>query len=421
MDQPYRQQAIAPPRAQFPRAAASALSVAFALAACGGSGGSGGGGGGGASSGAASAPAPATATGATPAIPAAYDAGVARLAALAVFPVGAAVGGGSEDRSLPRTPEQQTVVKRHFSQITPGNIMKMSYLHPQAGTYTYAQADELVSYAAANGIAVHAHTLIWHSDYQVPGFMKSFSGDKAAWLAMLDDHVSTVAGHYAGKVASWDVVNEALADGSLGYRNSLFYQHTGPDFIEHAFRAARAADPKALLYYNDYNTEWDTTKQQSLTDMLDGFKARAVPIDGVGFQMHITLDFPSVATISAALKKVVDRGMKVKISELDIPINNPNSAAYKAGDIKTVYTLDLGLQQKKRYCGVVKAYMDTVPPAQRGGVVIWGVDDPSSWLIAQAFNNKHADWPLLFDAQYRDKPALRGVADALTGQACTAS
>ena len=407
-------------KAAWPLVLASAL--ACALAACGG----GGGGGGGSATTTppvTTTPTPPATGGGTTTPPASttYDAGVTRLAALAAFPMGVAVGGGNEDRSLPKTPEQQTIVKKHFSQITPGNIMKMSYLHPAADTYDYTQADELVNYAAANGIAVHAHTLIWHSDYQVPTFMKNFSGDKAAWLAMLDDHVTHIASHYAGKVASWDVVNEAMADGGGGYRNSLFYQHTGADFIEHAFRAARAADPKALLYYNDYNIEWDMTKLQAVTDMVDGFKTRGVPIDGVGFQMHINMDFPSVGTISAAMKKVVDRGLKVKISELDIPINNPNSAAYKSGDIKTTYTLDLGLQQKKRYCEVVKAYMDTVPASQRGGIVVWGVDDPSSWLIQAAFNNKHADWPLLFDGQYHDKPALRGVADALTGQACTAN
>jgi endo-1,4-beta-xylanase len=358
----------------------------------------------------------------TPTTPAAtgYDAGVASLRALATFPIGVAVDGGSEARSLPRTTQEQAIVKKHFSQITPGNIMKMSYLHPSQDTYTFTQADELVNYATANGVAVHAHALIWHSDYQVPSFMKTFTGDKAAWLAMLDDHVQHIASHFAGKVTSWDVVNEALNDGG-GFRQSLFYKNTGSDFIDHAFTTARAADPKALLYYNDYNIEADAAKLQSLTDLLDGLKARGVPIDGVGFQMHVYMDYPSVTQIKASLQKVVDRNLKVKISELDIPINNPYSAAYKSGDIKTTYTLALGLQQKKRYCEVVKAYMDTVPANLRGGVVIWGETDPSSWLIQALFNGKHDDWPLLFDAQYQDKPALRGVADALTGQACTAN
>jgi endo-1,4-beta-xylanase len=352
--------------------------------------------------------------------PAAYNAKVPRLRALAPFPVGVAVDGGNEARSLPHTPAEQDIVEKHFSQVTPGNIMKMSYLHPDKDTYTFAQADELVNYASAHGIGVHAHTLIWHSDYQVPSFMKNFSGDKAAFLAMLDDHVKNIATHYAGKVQSWDVVNEALNDGG-GYRQSLFYQRTGADYIEGAFHAARAADPNATLYYNDYNIEADANKLQSLTAMLDGFKARGVPIDGVGFQMHVYMDYPSVNQIKASLKQVVDRGLKVKISELDIPINNPYSGAYKAGDIKTTYTLDLGLAQKKRYCEVVQAYMEAVPPGQRGGLVVWGVSDPSSWLIQQLFQNRHQDWPLLFDGQYHDKPALRGVADALTGQACTAN
>lgn len=349
-----------------------------------------------------------------------YDAGVASLRALATFPIGVGVDGGYEAHSLPSTPAEQKIVEKHFSQVTPGNIMKMSYLHPNQNTYDFAQADELVNYAAAHGIGVHAHTLIWHSDYQVPAFMKSFSGDKAAFLAMLDDHVKNIASHYAGRVQSWDVVNEALNDGG-GYRQSLFYQHAGPDYIERAFSAARAADPDALLYYNDYNMESDANKLASLTTMLDGFKARGVPIDGVGFQMHVSMDYPSVNQIEASLKQVVDRGLKVKISELDIPINNPYGSAYQSGDIKTAYTLDLGLAQKKRYCEVVKAYMDTVPASQRGGLVVWGVSDPNSWLIPFLFNNRHDDWPLMFDGRYHDKPALRGVADALTGQACTTS
>jgi len=355
---------------------------------------------------------------ATSSNPAVYNAGVARLRALADFPIGVAVDGGYEARSLVSTLAEQQVVNQHFSQVTPGNIMKMSYLHPDRNTYTFAQADELVNYAAAHDVRVHAHTLIWHSDYQIPSFMKSFSGDKTAFLAMLDEHVKTIATHYAGKVQSWDVVNEALNDGG-GYRQSLFYQRTGADYLDRAFLAARAADPGATLYYNDYNIESDANKLNTLTGMLDGFKARGVPIDGVGFQMHVYMDWPSTSQIKASLQKVVDRGLKVKISELDIPINNPYSGVYQAGDIKTVYTLDLGLAQKKRYCEVVKAYLDAVPPAQRGGIVVWGESDPSSWLIQQLFQNKHDDWPLLFDGQYHDKPALRGVADALTGQACT--
>jgi endo-1,4-beta-xylanase len=305
-----------------------------------------------------------------------YNAGVPGLWALAKFPIGVAVDGPGEALNLLTTTAQQTVVNRHFSQITAGNIMKMKYLHPSADTYTFDNADALVKYAADNGIAVHAHTLIWHSAYQVPDFMANFSGDKAAFLAMLDDHIAHVAGHFAGKVTSWDVVNEALSDSGNGYRtDSPFYQKSGnsADYIARAFTAARAADPKALLYYNDYSTEvYSQGKFKSMMTMLDDLKAKNAPIDGVGFQMHVYFDWPSPTEIGQAFKAVADRGLKVKISELDIPVNNPYSAAYKAGTIVTTYSTDVAMQHKKRYCEVVKAYMDNVPATQRGGIVIWG-------------------------------------------------
>lgn len=344
--------------------------------------------------------------------------GVSNLHALAPFPVGVSLSYGGESYSYGSSPAQQGAIKTHFSQLTAGNIMKMSYLHPSQNTFNFVQADDFLKFATDNGKTLHGHALIWHADYQVPGFMKTFQGDKAAWLAILKTHVQTIATHFSGKVASWDVVNEAINDGG-GYRNSIFYQKTGADYIEQAFINARAADPTADLYYNDYNIEADAAKLQTLTEMLDGFKARSVPINGVGFQMHIFMDYPSISTISASFKKAVDRNLKVKITELDIPINNPFSSAYQNGDIKRELTTALSLAQKKRYCEVVKAYMDTVPAHLRGGVTVWGVSDPSSWLISALFNNAHADWPLLFDAAYVAKPALRGVADGLTGKACT--
>lgn len=174
-------------------------------------------------------------------------------------------------------------------------------------------------------------------------------------------HVQTIATHYSGKVASRDVVNEAINDGG-GYRNSIFYQHTGAGYIEQAFINARAVAKTADLYYNDCNIEADSAKLQTLMGMLDGFKARAVPVTGVGFQMHMYMDYPLI---------------------------------------------------------VIKAYMETVPAGLRGGVTVWGVSNPGSWLIADLFKNAHADWPLLFDGSYQQKPALCGVADGLSGKACT--
>jgi endo-1,4-beta-xylanase len=344
----------------------------------------------------------------------ASSAGVVSLKALADFPIGMAVNAGNEANSIissGTSAQQQAVVFPHFNQFTAGNIMKMSYLHPSESTFTFTQADNLITFASANGIKMHAHTLIWHSDYQVPSYMKSYTGD---FSAMLKTHVQTIAAHFSGKVASWDVVNEALAeDGDTsavnGYRNSIFYQKLGTKFIDEAFIHARAADPVADLYYNDFNIENNGTKTTNLLAMIDGMKTRGIPITGVGFQMHVLLDWPSTSTIESTLKAVASRGFKVKITELDVRVNN----IYNASSTKyTSLTAAAAALQKERYRQIVTAYLKVVPAAQRGGITVWGVWDADSWLNTAA----EPDWPLLFDVNFLPKPALQGFADGLTGK-----
>jgi endo-1,4-beta-xylanase len=250
--------------------------------------------------------------------------------------------------------------------------------------------------------------------------MKNWSGSANDFLAMLDTHVTTLVDHFeaSNNIASWDVVNEALTDGNpSNFRtDSPFYIKSGNSavYIERAFKAARLADTNVDLFYNDYNIEQNGAKMTKLMEMLTDFQARSIPITGVGFQMHVSMDYPPITAISAAMKKVVDKGLKVKISELDIAINNPYSSGWPGNKVNT-FTNELAMNQKKRYCEIIKAYLDTVPENLRAGVTVWGSIDKSSWLNTQDY----ATWPLLFDDNYNDKPALRGFADALLGNACT--
>jgi endo-1,4-beta-xylanase len=240
--------------------------------------------------------------------------------------------------------------------------------------------------------------------------MKNYSGDFAA---MLKTHVQTIASHFAGKVDSWDVVNEALADDSDsdavdGFRNSIFYQNMGVNFIDEAFINAHAADPDADLFYNDYSIENGESKTDNLLSLVDGLVARGVPITGVGFQMHLLSDWPSISTIESVMKSVADRGLKVKITELDVRVNNPyNSSA----PVFTSLTPEASDNQKERYRQVIAAYLRAVPAELRAGITVWGIWDADSWL------NKpdQPDWPLLFDDDFQPKPALQGFADGLTG------
>ncbi len=362
-----------------------------------------------------------------------YSANVDHLRDLADFPIGVAVSNtDSPTYNILTNASEKAVVEKHFDQMTAGNIMKMSYLHPNNNTgtisdYNFTNADAFVDYALAKNMTVHGHTLVWHSDYQVPGFMKNWSGTSADFLTAIESHVTNIVDHFEakGNIVSWDVVNEALTDGnpSVFRTDSPFYIKSGNSavYIERAFLAARAANATVDLYYNDYNIEQNNSKTTKMMEMITDFQTRNIPINGVGFQMHVCLRYPNASTIAAAMQKVVAKGLKVKITELDVAVNQPYCDSYPANKISS-FTMTVALEQKKRYCDIIKAYLDTVPVNLRGGISVWGTTDANTWLdslYATQFNNEKISWPLLFDTNYNDKPALRGFADALQSISCT--
>jgi hypothetical protein len=222
----------------------------------------------------------------------------------------------------------------------------------------------------------------------------------------MESHITAVASHFSGDVVSWDVVNEAFNDDGTyrdtGENGSVWYANIGESYIEKAFRAAYTADNSADLYYNDYNLEQNGAKLTATLSMVENLKTASAPINGIGFQMHITDTNPSIANITEALQKAVDTGLKVKITELDVRMNQ--SGSY------TSFTNSLSEAQKTRYQEVVAVYLATVPEAQRGGISVWGVSDADSW-IPHLYGQP--DWPLLFDSNLNQKLALHGFAAGL--------
>ncbi len=334
---------------------------------------------------------------------------VPALKDLAEFPIGVEVSAAKEARSIFTLPEQLPTINKHFNSLVAGVIMKMRYLHPGEKEFFFADADQLASYAEAHGMRLHGHTLIWHWDSEIPDWMKAYSGD---WAAMLDDHVTQICRHFGTRTQSWDVVNEALDESAAsGFRNSIFLQKVGKKYIENAFIAARAAAPGVDLYYNDFSIEGGGKKLDTMLAMLDDFKARGIPVDGVGFQMHTGLGTavsatqgdPSNERIQQSFKAVADRGYKVRISEMDVFDN-----------IYGVPTLtdEIAQAQKARCKAIVKAYLDAVPKAQRAGITFWGLVDGETWMN---YVYPFKVWPLLFNDDYTPKPAFWGVAEALQG------
>lgn len=330
--------------------------------------------------------------------------GAARnLGSLVDFPVGVAVPADPSPKSLLQSAERQALVERYFNSITADNIMKMGYLQPLHGQFTFEHADALVDYARQRGMHMHGHALVWHS--QAPVWMNEYEGTRQDFEKILTQHIRTVAEHFAGRVQSWDVVNEAFDDEVPSeYRETIWYSNIGPEYLELAFRTARSADPRAVLYYNDYNISGalGPAKLDRILEMVDDFQARGVPIDGIGFQMHIETDRPSLQDIRDSFAKAAARGIKVRISELDVSVN----ASREFDEFST----ELAELQRQRYADVVRIYREAVPAPLRGGITVWGITDGDSWIPGF---KKRPDWPLLFDAHFQPKPALQGMIEGL--------
>jgi len=290
---------------------------------------------------------------------------------------------------------------REFDQLEPENEMKWSLLRPARDRFDFTAADELVRFAKQNGMLVRGHTLLWHQ--AVPKWLGEGRWTWTDLSQLMAEHIQTVVKHFAGSVYAWDVVNEAFhPDGSL--RSTIWYDSPGIGaegpygYIERAFVLAHAADPKAKLFYNDYAFEAGGRKFEAILAMARDFKKRGVPLDGIGFQCHFTLDSISTATLERTMRAFTDLGLEVHITELDVrlPVDATGHASQHDAD-----------RQAHLYADVVRACL-----AVRGCTVIqvWGFTDARSW-ISRVFPGQGA--ATLFDSDYRAKPAHEAVLDAL--------
>ncbi len=310
------------------------------------------------------------------------------------FPFGVAIQGARLNN-----PQYGALVAKEFGSLTAEYEMKQRTISTGLNTYNWGPVDQIVNFAQAHGQRVHGHALVWHSS--VPDWLTNFAGDSAAFEAVVKDYIHTVVGRYKGKIASWDVVNEAFEDNQTGaLRNTLFRQKMGNDYVARCFQYAREADPDVLLFYNEYGTLYDNNKLTAMLAMIDDFQARGIPIDGVGFQMHIRHDWPSLSNIQAAVDQVKNRSLKIHFSELDIRVNGDGNL--------TAMTPARAIEQQDRYRDIVALYKN-LPPAQQFGITVWGLKDDESWLI-QFWGNP--EWPLLFDANRKYKLAHKGVMEA---------
>ncbi len=298
-------------------------------------------------------------------------------------------------------PEKAALIRRHFNSLTADNDMKWSNLQPTEGTFTFTNADKIVAFASANGMKVRGHCLCWHN--QVPAWIfkdGQATASKELVLQRLRTHITTVMTHFKGKVYAWDVVNEAIDDGSLVYRNSQWYTICGEDYIYEAFRAARAADPDARLFYNDY-TAIDPVKRDKIYGLLVKLKEQNL-VDGMGLQGHWNISYPSASLINDAIEKYKSLGIEIQITEMDVSVYTSNS------DPQSAYTDNLAQQQTiayGRYFEAFRSYRDPIT-----GVTFWGLADDHTWLDNFPVAGRK-NYPLLFDKNLDPKQAYFKVID----------
>ncbi|MEU1737097.1 endo-1,4-beta-xylanase [Streptosporangium sp. NPDC020145] len=235
------------------------------------------------------------------------------------------VGAAVNDRALETDNGYRDKLRYEFNSVTPENAMKWGNVEPEPGVHTWAKADAVVSFAQENNQMVRGHTLVWHGG--LPTWVSDGSLSDQELRAALQRHVETTVKRYAGRVAVWDVVNEVLAeDGTL--RQSIWLRRLGPGYIADAFRWARAADPSAKLYINDYNAEWNNPKRVGLYNLVRDLRAQGVPIDGVGFQTHAMIKESAseplpLTQLRSTLQLFAGLGVDVAVTELDVRLKLP--------------------------------------------------------------------------------------------------
>jgi endo-1,4-beta-xylanase len=287
--------------------------------------------------------------------------------------------------------------------------MKWNSLSQQPGLYDFNVADQFVAFCAMNRIKVRGHTLVWHDS--LPTWLSNQLTHADARTVMLD-HIQKVAGHFAGKLYSWDVVNEVLDPGSQrpdGLRNNLWLQNMGVDYLEQAFRATAAADPKALLVWNENYLEvsngFGEAKRKAMLHQLDAFLANGVPIHGVGLEAHLRSDQGSVlgdTSYEVFLSELAKRKMKIYITELDIQDSN--------------LTADIG-ERDKTIANVYSKFLTATLRQQAvKGVITWGLSDAFTWISGYRPRKDGLPVrPLAFDADCHPKPAYFAIAEAIQG------
>ncbi len=320
----------------------------------------------------------------------------ATVAGASTAPIGArpVLGTAVLDRLTGGDSQYANMVLSHYHMITPENATKWSVIEPQQGVFNFAPMDALVDFASRHHLQVQGLPLVWWTGN--PSWLTDGNFSPAEMSAILQNHIRTIVSRYAGRVAIWNVVSEAVGFAVPNPFNSRI----GPGYLDIAYRTARAADPTAKLYYNDMGGEIPAWRQTLALNMVHGFLARGVPLDGMGLEMHTTTSKipvgpplgatnsrPSAGQIGRTMRTYAKLGLDVAITEMDVRLFGPVTAKALKDQAK-VYKL---------------IYRACIKSPNCRSLTTWGFTDRYSWV--PSWTDGAAGSALPFDRNYAPKPA----------------
>lgn len=317
--------------------------------------------------------------------------------------------GATPEADLANVPEAYAGLFAEHCRLLAPNL-SWAHVSQAPGQYDFSAEQGNLDFAQSYSMMLTGAHLLWHE--QTPAWFAEAS-DRAAAQRVVADHIHSMTTRFAGRVYSWNVVNEAINPGdgrADGLRNSPLLAKLGDGYIESAFRTARQFDPQAVLVYNDYGLELDNAEQDSrrraLLGLLDRLLAARAPIGAVGLQTHLKLtDCCSKQEVYRRfLGEIEARGLKIMITELDVLDNGAPS------DIK---------QRDRAVADAYKRVLEVaLDSAALISVVTWGLSDRYTWLTPRYSPSfARADGlpgrPLPFDSDYTPKPAYWTLIHAL--------
>jgi endo-1,4-beta-xylanase len=304
---------------------------------------------------------------------------------------GVRIGTAVDTATLGTDATYRQLVGSEFNVVTPENSMKWESVERTQGTYDWAAADELVTFARAHDQLVRGHTLVWHS--QNPSWLAEANFTPEQLRALLKKHIFDEVGHFRGRIWAWDVANEVFnEDGSL--RDTIWLRALGPDYIADAFRWAHQADPGAILFINDYNVEGTNAKSDAYYALIEKLRRQGVPIQGFGIQGHLALQYDLPDTVLSNVRRFDALGVKTAFTEVDVRMILPADTAKVAAQSE-------GYGLLLRACLLVRNCIS---------YTTWGVSDQYSW-IPGVFDGQGS--ALLWDDNYQAKPAYSALRDTL--------